>query len=379
MAAAKKKDEIKKPENTDAKTKPDSAKDAKAESAKTGFSFSIPPLALDDAFKLKAPLLVLMLLLFAFAGYLFQAASLHVTDLVDVQRMQFSAAKLYSLSFILFLVLFALVLALSMHFGYGQNWLMSLLALAPTGLAAIVLGVMFPPYFAAFLAFALTASAASFFASRAAKMNLSGAWNVVGRALLVLALLAFVLTFMKVSANSQYYSDRFLNSAVAMAPDLGGQVADAVKNVEVDEAFLRGAISKETFASSISTESVQSAIETIPGLSSFNASVRQKWAETVKTSLTSDAAYNQFITLGTASLKKAQANLADQFKETATNEAVTAGALAQVKKLPAFKQATDNFGIILAFMVLSVVGVMNVAIKILATILAWGLGKIAFA
>ncbi len=376
MATSKKKDEK---EKTDAPAAVESVKETKSEKpdkAAKSVGFALPSIQLDEQFKFKAPLLVLTLVLFAFAGYLFQSASLHFTDLVDIQRLQFSAAKLYSFAFILFIVLYALVLALSMHFGHGQNWLMSLFTLAPTLLAAIILGVMFPPYFGAFVAFALTAAAASFFASRAPHMNLSGAWNVAGRALLVLALLAFVLSFMKVSANPQYYSDRFFDSSLALVPDIGGQVADAVGNAQLDESFLRGAISKETFASSISTETVQSAIDTIPGLTSFNASIRAKWAETVKASLTSDTAYNQFITLGTASLQKAQANIAAQLKDTANTQA--AGAIASLKKMPAIKQVTDNFAIILAFMVLSVVGVMNFAIKFLTAILAWGLGKLAF-
>ncbi len=377
MTALKKKDEKEKSdEPVSEKTRTESAKDAKG--GKSAFSISIPSLSFDNQFKLKAPLLVLILVLFAFAGYLFQSANLHVTDLVDVQRMQFSAAKLYSWSFLLFIVLYSLVLALSMHFGHGQNWLISLLTLAPTLLAAVILGSLFPSYLGAFVAFALAAGAAAFFATRVEKINLSGAWKVAGRALLLLAVLAFILTFMKVNTNPQFYSDRFLNSAVALAPDLGGQVADAVKGIEVDEAFLRGAISKETFASSISTDTVRNGIETIPGLSSFNVSVRQKWAETVKASLTSDAAYAQFIALGTQAIQKAQSGLADQLKDSTTSEAVTQGALAQVKKLPAFKQATDNFALILAFLVLSLVSAVNFGIKLVATVLAWGLGKLAF-
>lgn len=377
MATSKKKDEK---EKSDAPATAESAaKEAKTEKpdkAAKSAGFSLPSFELDEQFKFKAPLLILTLVLFAFAGYLFQSASLHFTDLVDIQRLQFSAAKLYSLAFILFVILYSLVLALSMHFGNGQNWLKSLLTLAPTLLAAVILGVLFPPYFGAFVAFALTAGAASIFASRVPKLNLSGAYNVAGRALLVLAVLAFVLAFMKVSANPQYYSDRFFDSSLALVPDIGGQVADAVGGAKLDESFLRGAISKETFASSISTDTVQSAIDTIPGLTSFNASIRAKWAETVKASLTSDAAYSQFITLGTASLQKAQANIAQQLKASANTQA--AGALASIKQMPAIKQATDNFAIILAFMVLSVVGVMNFAIKILTAILAWGLGKLAF-
>lgn len=377
MAASKKKDEKDKTETPAIETQKESKADKpdKAGNAKSS-GFSLPPLAFDEQFKFKAPLLVLSLVLFAFAGYLFQSASLHVTDLVDIQRLQFSAAKLYSLAFILFVILYALVMALSMHFGHGQNWLMSLLALAPTLLAAIVLGVLFPPYLPAFVAFALTAGAASFFASRTPALNLSGAYNTAGRALLVLALLAFVLTFMKVGSNPQYYSDRFFDSAVALVPDVGGQVAEAVGNAQLDESFLRGAISKQTFAESISAESVQSAIETIPGLTSFNASVRAKWAETVKGSLTSDAAYNQFITLGTQSLQKAQANIAQQLKESANTQA--AGAIQGLKTMPAVKQVTDNFGLILAFTVLSVVGVLNFVLKIIAALLAWALGKLAF-
>ncbi|MBI5226218.1 hypothetical protein HY994_03180 [Candidatus Micrarchaeota archaeon] len=376
MATAKKKDE--KTEETNpksAETKTDKPADKKTET-KPGLTISIPTIAFDQQFKLKAPLLVLILLLFVFAAYLFQTASIHTTDLVDISRMQYSAAKAYSLAFILFVVLFSLVLALAMHFGHGQNWLISLLAFIPALLGAIVLGLMFSNYMGAFLAFAVTVGAASFFASRAEKLNWSGASQTAGRALLILAILAFAVTFMKVNANPNYYSDRFFNSAVALVPDVGAQVADAVSNTTLDESFLRGAISKETFASSISTDSVRQSIETIPGLSSFNQSVRQKWAETVKASLTSDAAYNQFITLGTASLQKAQGQIAESFKASAGTQA--AAALQSVKKLPAMKQMTDNFALIMAFLVLSILSVVNFVIKLLATILTWSLGKLAF-
>ncbi len=376
MATSTKKKEDDKKEKAEESEKEAKAKPEKeGKDGKKGFTLSFE---MDDNFKAKAPLLVLMLLFFAFAGFMFQNASFHSTDLVDVARIQFNAAKLYSMSFILFSILFSLVLALAMHYGFKQNLLMSLLTFPATLLPAIILGVLYPPYLMAFIAFSIAATAASFFAARIEKLNLSGAYNTASRALLVLAILAFAVTFMKVSADPAYYSETMMNSFTALIPEIGGQAADALKNTQLDESLVKSVISKDTFAKSITTERVQTAIEAIPGITSFNASLRTKWAEAVKNSLVSDAAYAQFVTMATASLQEIKGAVADKLKDTATTDSVAKMAISQVKGSPMFKTFLDALPLILALSVLSIMGIVNFFLKILSALFAWILGKIAF-
>lgn len=337
---------------------------------------SLSGMVLDPNFKLKAPLLVLILLFFSFAAFLFQNVGFSSVDLVDVSRIEFNLAKIYSLSMILFLVLFSLVLALAVHYGYKQNMFTALLAFPVTLLPAVVLGVLYAPYFGVFLAMAVAVSSVAFFAARSDHFNFSAAYGAVGKGMLVLVVLAFLLTFFKVSAAPAFYQQTFLSSTLALVPDVGGQVASLIEGFQLDEGFLRGAISKKTFSDSVSVERVQSAVETIPGLTSFNQSVRRAWAENVKAAMTSDAAYNEFIALSAASIQQVQASVAEQVANDTASEAALTQALNQVTELPAVKPVFDNLPLVLAVAAASMVSLLGFFFKLFAAVFAWLLQKV---
>lgn len=337
---------------------------------------SLSGLMADSNFRLKAPLLLLILLFFSFAAFLFQNVGFSSVDLVDVSRVEFNLAKIYSVSMLLFLVLFSLVLALSVHFGYKQSTFTSLLVLPVTLLPALVLGFLFGPYLGVFLAFAVAVSSVAFFASRTDHFNFSAAYGSVGKGMLVLVVLAFLLTFLKVSAAPAFYQQSFLSSTLALVPDLGGQVAGLISGFQIDENFLRGAISKKTFTDSVSVDRVQTAVETIPGLTSFNASVRRAWAESVKSALTSDAAYNEFIALSASSIARVQAQVAEQVANDTASDAALQQALDQVTELPAVKPVFDNLPLVLAVAAASVVSLLGFFFKLFAAVFAWLLSKV---
>ncbi len=352
-----------------------SKKEAKSD-AKKASAFSLD----DPGLKAKLPILFLILLFFSFAAFLFEKANFHSVDIVDLPRLQYNVAKLYSLTFLLFIVLFSLVLALSVHFGFGSKLLQSLLVLPAALLPAVVLGLVFPKLLGVFLAFAVVAGAASAFASMQKELTLSAAWNVIGRAMLVLMILAFLIAFMKFGANPSYYSDRLFDSAFELVPDVGKQLSEVVGNANVDEAVLRSFVTQETFKKSINVETVQRGIETVPGITNFNASIRRGWAVAAHAQLTSPAAYEEFIKTAVEAVKEIKVKLAERIQnQTATPDAdIKKLAAAQAKSIPQVKAALDQFALIGALTVLSIVSLFSILLKTVGTLFVWLLKKIAF-
>ena len=72
------------------------------------FSFIATP-----AFRGKLPIIVILCVLFAFSGVMLARSNLSIADAFDFPRYEFNVAKLYSVSFILFIGLFAVSIALA--------------------------------------------------------------------------------------------------------------------------------------------------------------------------------------------------------------------------------------------------------------------------
>lgn len=334
----------------------------------------------DESFKMKLPLLFLILLFFSFAAFLFEKANFHTVDLVDLARMQYNVQKFWSLGFMLFMVLFALYLALCVHFGYKLGKIMSLLVLPVTLIGALILGIMFPALSLVFIAFALTGTFASLFSSMKQELTLSTAWSTIGKALLIFVILAFAVTFLKVSADPNMYTEKMFDSAVGLMPELGAGLAGAIQSVEVDETMIKSVVTRDAFGKAIAPAQVQAAIEQIPGITSFNASLREKWAQQVQQQLTSETGYNAFIKSSATAMKEIKGQLAEQIANQTANpdKGIATMAKAQAQKIPQLKALFDNIGIMLAFAVLSLVSLLNFFIKAIATIFVWALKKIAF-
>ena len=125
----------------------------------------------------KLPLMLLMLVLLGFSFFLFTRANLHVSDLFDVPRFEYSALKIASISFLLFVLAFGASIGLAVKTGFGSSKLESLLPLLLSLISAGIGFVLLPAYGLAFVGFALTTGASCFFASFAKEKNFSSAYG----------------------------------------------------------------------------------------------------------------------------------------------------------------------------------------------------------
>ena len=195
-------------------------------------------------FKNKIPFLVGLFLLFSFSLVMFDKSNLKTMDLTDMQRVQYNIPKLYSVSFILFLVLVSFSLALAIYFSLSLGWAAGLLVVPATFLPALVMGASFYPWLlTAFLVFATVISFAAIVSSVWHKLSLSRAWAVLSASMLLFSLLAFFVVFTKIAVNKDAHVTAFLDT-FAQSEMIKNQIYSlpAFKIVYDRFAFLTAAI-----------------------------------------------------------------------------------------------------------------------------------------
>ncbi len=203
-------------------------------------------------FKSKLPFLLGLLVLFTFALIMFDKSNFKTTDLSDMQRVQYNMPKLYSLSFILFIILFSLSLALGIYYAIGLGWISSLLVIPVTLIPSLILGLIFFPWLVSpFLALSATISFTAILASFWPKFSISRAWTALSVAMIVFALLAFFVVFYKVAENKDVHVDLFLNSLVAQSQ--GGSPG----TISIPAQVVSSAVSKDDFSSFITQNDVR--------------------------------------------------------------------------------------------------------------------------
>ncbi|MFH0922618.1 MAG: hypothetical protein V1811_01010 [Candidatus Micrarchaeota archaeon] len=180
----------------------------------------------DKEFKAKIPFLFLLLLLFSFALVMFERANFSTMDIVDLQRFDYHIQKAYSISFIIFVLLFSASLGIAIFFGARISRLLSLLVFPITMIPALILGSFYPPLMAPYIAFALTVLAGALIAAFYREPSFSNVWGTASKALLVLLVLSFFIVFDKVASNKDSHMDAFFNNAATMLPaNIGGSPA----------------------------------------------------------------------------------------------------------------------------------------------------------
>lgn len=173
----------------------------------------------------RLPYLALCVLLLALSFFVFTKADLHSSDLFDTASYEDNLLKLSSPAFILFVFSFALAIACAIKFGFKAKKITSttplVCSLALTAAAAPFAPKFLPP----FAGFAIATGAASIASSYAKEMDGKAAWSTAKKALTVLVIAAFILTFLKVSYAREEYADIFLASISEMAKETSASMA----------------------------------------------------------------------------------------------------------------------------------------------------------
>ncbi|HEV8290142.1 MAG TPA: hypothetical protein VGQ00_04305 [Candidatus Norongarragalinales archaeon] len=210
-------------------------------------------LSIDEGLQHRVPFLLLLLLLFVVGCVMFVRANFSVADAFDLGRYDVVIEKLYSVSFILFLIIFSLAMAIAAFYGSALERMQALLVLPLTFVPALVMWLVFPNHVLAFIAFSLTLSTASYLASRYhSTSSMEAEQKAISQALLVLVVLTLIFTFARVSAQRDAYFDQMLSSATGLIPGVSGESAAAGltslcsgANFSVSQSAVRDKISRD--------------------------------------------------------------------------------------------------------------------------------------
>lgn len=316
-------------------------------------------------FKSKLPFLLGLLVLFTFALIMFDKSNFKTTDLSDMQRVQYNMPKLYSLSFILFIILFSISLALGIYYAIGLGWISSLLVIPATLVPSLILGLIFFPWLMSpFLALSATISFTAILASFWPKFSISRAWTALSVAMIVFALLAFFVVFYKVAENKDVHVDLFLNSLVAQSQGGGAGT------ISIPAQVISSSVSKDDFSSFITQNDVREILlASYPNFASLSDSEKE---------LAIQAFHTKFIDLGYAAFQK-NSGLVAQALSTSLSARFASSSEAlkqQIYVLPQFKQIYDRYALFTAAIAALVASFIALFIQLLALGFLYALHKL---
>ncbi len=343
-------------------------------------------------FQAKLPFLLLLLLTFAFSLVMFEKANFHSTDLVDFNRLQYNIQKFWSVSFIVFLLLFAFALAIAVFYGFGQGWLLASLVLPVTLIPAIIIALFYPnALMLPFIVFALSVSAAaliaSFYSSEAGK-KISSIWTTLEIALLLFIALTFAVSFVKIASNKDAYVNQFIESGVAAALSLQGASAagGGMQTLSLDVASLltpeavKSAVTRDEIARVITIERVRAALlKGIPGWNSisnrsvFEEDVRQKLIDDVYANVGTDIPTMLSDLKMQTQVSRVGGNITQSFSPL-----ISSSTKELLGRMPWFVAFYNNFSLVMAILVTSIAAFFAFIARVFATLFAWLLNKMYY-
>lgn len=370
-------------------------------------------LQIDKAVQSKLPFLLLCLVLFFFACVMLAKANFSFGDVFDFQRIEHNVEKLYSLSFLLFIVLYSMTLALSAMYGFNLRTQTVLLSMLFVVFPFAIASYMFPRYVLAFLALAFPVVMTAFFISMQEKLNLSSLYNSMSKALLLFMVLAVAFTFVKVQGDKDLYFDSFLFNVAKLAPSLQGQlqgsVASAIENIEINGTALAESLQSKGGGNGplalLSREKAAEVVETnynkmreivlarftekaerdyaaskIPLYSGLTQSDKDSFINQLMAQFTVDAAASGDNTALVESLwPKIREALAEQVR-TAELKEVKAEEIPKLKgqllKIPMFESFYSNFEVFISLIVLSLVSILVWVLKLVGSLFGLGITKL---
>lgn len=347
----------------------------------TTITIALPEINLDTGpqFQMKLVLLGLFLVILAFSFYLFVRTGVTTSDLFEINRITYNVQKLWSVMTILFVVLYGIALGIAAYYGQGLPKAQAAIPLIAGFIVALIAGLLAPSHSMAFYGFAIAAGTAAIAATFAKDLSLSALWGATSKALTLLLILAFIFTLMRVSANrDQYFSSLAAGMAETVpslaseaAPAVGSEAlnlcATAIEQSTIDEAAVRSVLTEDAFKQQVST---------VQEFSVLPQAQRDALAVALY-----PTAVNQTVFLANAvkgDLAAAMRNI-DVSKQLGNSGATVTVTPAQVKsmlsKLPFGKQLYSMLPLATALAVVSILTVLNFFIHIIATLVAYALGK----
>jgi hypothetical protein len=322
-------------------------------------------LKFDDYFKSKLIILAVALLIFAVSLLLFQSSDFHFIELFDISNFQLLIPKLYSISFILFIISYSLVLALSSFYSYKLSFVQSLFSAAFIIIAA-VFSLFYPSGFPAFISFGFVPVFVSLLNSRSEKLSLNNSYNSVSRGLYALLILGTLFAFLMVSSNQALYFNSFVNSTASLVPQAAGSVAgmcvNALQNVNYSNYISQTDVQN---AARIFYDSNRQAILLGAGNSSMVAGLLPTFESLNSTQQQSIVGLYQQSFVNAINLNLQGLNTAiSNSSQNVSNQSIQSA----LSSLPYFNSFQDNFALVIAVSMLAMLALLALVLKIFSFI-----------
>jgi len=357
-------------------------------SAKKQITITLPSISVRATkhFQAKMPFLLLLLLIFSFSLVMFEKANFHASDLVDFNRLQYNIPKLWSVSFIVFLLLFALALAIAVFYGFGQGWLPASIVLPITIIPAIVISLFYPTaLMLPFIVFALSVTSAALTASLFSiedGKRVSTIWTTLGIAMLLFVALTFTVSFVKIASNKDAFVNQFIESGIAAGLTGFSGTTSTSSELSIDFSSLltpdavKKAVTRDKIARVITTERVKNALlNGIPGWNSiqnrsvFEENVRQELIDTLYANVGTD------IPTMLSNLRIQPSGTPAQGPTQAPTQ-LSSSVKEVLGRMTWFVAFYNNFSLVMALLVTSIAAFFGFIARVFAVFFAWLLNKL---
>src|SRR3989344_5105497 len=209
--------------------------------ARISFNFTFE---LDKSAKLKLPFLAASLLFLLLSFVMLEKVGFSFSDIFDFERISNNFEKLFSISFVLFILLYSLALGLATFFGFNMRssnaFVFSMSVILP-----LVISFFLDPthrYFLANIWLAFGVVLGVLFATLLDNLSFGSIYRTLGHALFVMLIVAVLFTAVKVNSQKEEYFNLFVQNIAELTPQLQGQVSgplgDVIESIELSEAEL---------------------------------------------------------------------------------------------------------------------------------------------
>ncbi|MFH1751125.1 MAG: hypothetical protein ABH863_05590 [Candidatus Micrarchaeota archaeon] len=376
--------------------------------AKISFNFTFE---LDRSAKMKLPFLLAALLFLTFSFIMLEKVGLSFSDIFDFQRISHNFEKLFSISFILFMLLYTLSLGIGAFFGFNLRssnaFVFSMLVILP-----LIIAFLLDPthrYILAYIWLAFGFVLSVLFATLLEDLNFGSIYRTMGHALFIVLIVAVLFTAVKVGSNKEEYFDSFVGSIAYLTPQLQGQVqgslGDMIERIEISDSELDNLVGDDptsymTDASIKSLVSLQYpsfrdvaiksfktdqdkeyAQKTIPATYSLiDAQSQTKLQTDTRTALKDPSARQVSGTAVKRLWPKIRSAMAESVRTAEPKAKLEGGDLSAIKsnldEVSFVKQFKDYFEFFVALLVFSILSIAITVIRFLSSVFCFGITKV---
>ncbi len=324
-----------------------------------------------EEFNKKLPVLFVSLVFFLLTLYSFYNTGITFGSVFNFADVGQNPTQLFSLQMILFLVVFATTLALSISYGTKMKMPHVAVPLVLFTLVSLISLAVLPAYVPLFIAFALSFGAGAVFSSKKEEINFETLSSCTRNALTVFLIIVVLFSIAKIELNKNAYVDEFIVGAATLTPQLENQIlplcsqtfsgSDPKSFVLRSESDQAAGLNYDAYRESITSSSTCNA-SAVPVFSQLSNDEKLRLQELEYTD-------------SVANSRKVLTRIVDKFQDPELREQIAGINVAnqdlnelktQLRSVSYFQIVETYFSLLMAFVIFSLVSLFNFGVKLIS-------------